>query len=538
MALGAKSVTLPEPDPVDGDNQQVRPCMVVMVTSENNEVDFRPQIVENVLKAIQQKHKNTDRYVPEPNTELPHWMKFLLYKLEYEESELLMVDSEDCSPMNHADGVHPGSLICTDDGCVGTLGMFIAIIIKQDGKEVGRYHHGLTCQHVLFHPDREHYHKSITQAIQSSRLDERGQFKLKREEMTYNHDDCMLALATFPTHFDQDNFSTVYTRKPGNEAECQLELGKYEYGVWASCQDSREEMLTPPPIHCCDRLRYKPDMVDLGSFSASATKQLHCSLGGAQLLSDVENWVLFAGIKYTDLFKHRLQPAQDGTLEVFTRNIRNDGKLPEKCERRAIWSIGSRRKFNPRHSLLARSIAVGNPQAANLPYIQLKEDRMSNKRNFANKGDSGSLLYMKVKPQHEPGQSTQKVTAIVVGMLSSHTQLDDYAIIHGFYLQPALDILASELFFIDANHFADSSEQQKAVITEYYRRKDEPQGDKCLLVARKKWKLQDLEFTYEPCLNGCATHSESVHSGRKYVLSIPSISTYPITDGIASNGKD
>ena len=89
VALGAKSVTLPEPDPVDGDNRQVRPCMVVMVTTEDNELELQSHIIKNVLKAIQQKHKDTDRYVPEPNTELPHWMKFLLYNQEHEESELL-----------------------------------------------------------------------------------------------------------------------------------------------------------------------------------------------------------------------------------------------------------------------------------------------------------------------------------------------------------------------------------------------------------------------------------------------------------------
>ena len=82
MALGAKSVTLPEPDAVDGDNRQVRPCMVVMVTTEDNKPGLQPCIVENVLKVIQQKHKDTDHYAPEPNTELPHWMKFLLYKPE------------------------------------------------------------------------------------------------------------------------------------------------------------------------------------------------------------------------------------------------------------------------------------------------------------------------------------------------------------------------------------------------------------------------------------------------------------------------
>ena len=30
-------------------------------------------------------------YVPEPNTVLPHWIKFFLYKPEYEGSELLMI---------------------------------------------------------------------------------------------------------------------------------------------------------------------------------------------------------------------------------------------------------------------------------------------------------------------------------------------------------------------------------------------------------------------------------------------------------------
>ena len=91
LTLGAKSVTLPEPDPVDGDDQQpVRPCMVVVVTTEDNELELQPHIIKNVLKAIQQKHKNTDRYVPESNTETPHWMKFeILYNLEHEESELL-----------------------------------------------------------------------------------------------------------------------------------------------------------------------------------------------------------------------------------------------------------------------------------------------------------------------------------------------------------------------------------------------------------------------------------------------------------------
>ena len=90
MALGAKSVTLSEPDPV-GDNRQVRPCMVVMVTTEDNKLELQPHIVENVLKVIWQKHKDTDHYVPEPNTVLPHWMKFLQYKPEYEGSELLMI---------------------------------------------------------------------------------------------------------------------------------------------------------------------------------------------------------------------------------------------------------------------------------------------------------------------------------------------------------------------------------------------------------------------------------------------------------------
>ena len=94
MALGAKSVTLPEPDPVDGDNRQVRPCMVVMVTTEDNKLGLQLRIVKNVLKVIWQKHKDTDHYIPEPNTELPHWMKFLLYKPEYEESEFLVLNSD------------------------------------------------------------------------------------------------------------------------------------------------------------------------------------------------------------------------------------------------------------------------------------------------------------------------------------------------------------------------------------------------------------------------------------------------------------
>ena len=60
--------------------------MVVMVTTEDDILELQPHIVENVLKAIQQKHKDTDHYVPEPNIEPPHWMKFLLYKPRYEKS--------------------------------------------------------------------------------------------------------------------------------------------------------------------------------------------------------------------------------------------------------------------------------------------------------------------------------------------------------------------------------------------------------------------------------------------------------------------
>ena len=68
--------------------------MVIMVTTEDNELELQPHIIKNVLKAIQRKHKDTDHYVPEPNTEPPHWMKFLLYNLEHEESELLVLNSE------------------------------------------------------------------------------------------------------------------------------------------------------------------------------------------------------------------------------------------------------------------------------------------------------------------------------------------------------------------------------------------------------------------------------------------------------------
>ena len=533
MALGAKSVTLPKPDPVDGDVRQVRPCMVVMVISKDNELELQPRIVEKVLKTIQENYKDTDHYVPESNTELPHWMKFLLYKPEHEESEFLMLNSRDCSTTNHTDGVCPGSLICTDDGCVGTVGMFIASIIKRDGKEIARYHHGLTCQHVLFRRDEEHY--PIKQAIQRD-------WQLIQRKMAYDYHGCMLTLAYFPTHFFGDgNFYTVYSRKPGNDIERDLELGKYDYGILASCHEYGGE-ISPKLIKCAACQIYKPDMVDLGSFSVSVTKQLRCSLDDARLVDDIDNWELFAGNKYTDLFKLKLQPPQDHDnimVEVFTCNIRNDGKIPVKCERRATLSIGSRRKFKSQHPSLASDSAVGNPQAG-LPYIQLSDYRMDNKRGFATSGDSGSLLYMRVKPQHEPGQSTHKTTAIVIGMLSNHHPGDDtcqYAIIHGFYLQPALDIIASELLFIDAHRFSHSMTEQRAVADEGHRRKKE-QYDKYFVEAKKMLKVQgldDLEFTYEPCLNSCATHSDSVHSGKKYVLSRP---IFTIPDGNASNGND
>ena len=528
VALGAKSVTLLEPDPIDRDIREVRPCMVVMVTSENNELELQACIVEKVLETIHKNHKDTDHYVPESSAELPHWMKFLLYKPEHEDSEFLMLKSEDYSTTNHTDGVCPGSLICTDDGCGGTVGMFIATIVKKKNEEKVAYHHGLTCQHVLFNPDDEH--GKIKEAIERDSL-------LIQQNLPVDYYGCMLAVAYFPGHFICDSFCTVCSMKSGSDLKCDLELGKYDYGVFASCHEYGGEISTEWTASQI----YKPDVIDLGSFSVSDPRQLSCcSLGEAQLVDDIGNWELFAGNKYADLFKHKLQPPQDhdsNMVEVFTCNIRSDGKLPKKCERRATLSIGSHRKFKSQHPLLASSSAVRNPQP-NLPYIQLSDHGMDNKRGFATKGDSGSLLYMRVKRQHQLGQPTHKTTALVIGMLNRFHRDDTlkYSIIHGFYLQPALDIIASEVLFIDAHHFSECLKHQNAVAEENFQRKQE-QYKKDFVVPKKTLKvknLDDLEFTYEPCLTSCATHSDSVHSGKKYVLSEPRIT---VPDGNASNGN-
>ena len=91
VSLGFKTVRVHNPDPeVDDDDRQVRPCMVVLVTNNdpglcNNELT--PPIVENVLAVIQQRHPNTSHYAAEEGS--PHWLRFILYKPEYEVVEHL-----------------------------------------------------------------------------------------------------------------------------------------------------------------------------------------------------------------------------------------------------------------------------------------------------------------------------------------------------------------------------------------------------------------------------------------------------------------
>jgi len=89
VSLGFKTVRVDNPDPeVDDDDRQVRPCMVVLVTNDDPELcnsELTPLIVQNVLAAIRQKH--TSQYIAEEGS--PHWLRFILYKPEYEAVEHL-----------------------------------------------------------------------------------------------------------------------------------------------------------------------------------------------------------------------------------------------------------------------------------------------------------------------------------------------------------------------------------------------------------------------------------------------------------------
>ena len=91
MSLGFKKVRVHDPDAEeDGGHRQVRPCMVVLVTNNDPEFcdnELTPSIVENVLAAIQQKHPNTRHYTADDGS--PHWLRFILYKPEYEVVEHL-----------------------------------------------------------------------------------------------------------------------------------------------------------------------------------------------------------------------------------------------------------------------------------------------------------------------------------------------------------------------------------------------------------------------------------------------------------------
>ena len=91
MSLGFKTVCVHDPDAgEDGGHRQVRPCMVVLVTNNDPEFcdnELTPPIVENVLAAIRQKHPNTRQYTADNGS--PHWLRFILYKPEYEVVEHL-----------------------------------------------------------------------------------------------------------------------------------------------------------------------------------------------------------------------------------------------------------------------------------------------------------------------------------------------------------------------------------------------------------------------------------------------------------------
>ena len=58
-----------------------------MVTTEDNALELQPHILGECSQGRSAKHKDTDRYVPEPNIELPHWMKFQGMKSQDNDSQ-------------------------------------------------------------------------------------------------------------------------------------------------------------------------------------------------------------------------------------------------------------------------------------------------------------------------------------------------------------------------------------------------------------------------------------------------------------------
>ena len=246
----------------------------------------------------------------------------------------------------------------------------------------------------------------------------------------------------------------------------------------------------------------RPYLTDLAAFTADLREGDTCllsSMRGSDV-ADITKWEIFDGHSLEDLFKLKLLPPKfekdKGIVEICTFNSRADGKtIPEASERRAKLKLAGPTVLKG---------AMSESVSSSVPHLVLKPLQ----RGFAEPGDSGSLLYAR-------RASEGSVIGVVIGIARSRNLLSSE--VHGFYIQPALDVIASELFLKDA---ARAVEQNKKIIGEAYEeikrkimeeRKNKESRMPRIFDAKKKLQIGDLLLTYEPCLNDCNSLSGSLH---------------------------
>ena len=459
--------------------QECRPSMVVLVNDVEKTKALIQKLASKVIEVINRQEK--EKFSSEED---PFWLQLVFHKPEFfSEMEPLMNNGESDEQRlfdtprfqakhNDPNSIFPGDQIETDN-VFGTVGLFLYVITTLGEKK----HFGITCSHLPFRKEKCSRKGCVTESVFSSCK------QLLCLSTEANRDDYGRTLYGISSSSKPHKVQSILSEHKVVHHRTGKQIGSFYNILYGFLHDDDQ-------ITICSKCNQVKDSksellhTDLAIFCIDNESEIECSLKNLSVDKNEITWSVWSPDTSLSITKIFMGDPIVYTYNVREHSIHSDNSFTDfeeakhkACTRKAtVQSVGCT-TMNIKH------------KSKTMPHLILRTHDDTNKRLFADRGDSGSLLYKKVNNSEN----------LVLGMLSStrnrhyhckhcngafeqkpdctyspHTECGNNdcsknilgcrcpTLAYGFFLQPALDTIMSQILLAD--HEAKRSCPEQSVI--------------------------------------------------------------------------